>query len=69
MGGTWNTDGTRCKLWVIAKGESHDFDPVSGWCVHGCGNRQDGRQVTNGGTELAAGTEQDTLPGLETIEG
>lgn len=26
----------------------HDFDPVSGWCSHGCGHRDDGRISING---------------------
>jgi len=23
----------------------HEFDPVSGWCLHGCGWREDGRSA------------------------
>lgn len=26
-------------------GQLHDFDPVSGWCAHGCGVRDDGRVI------------------------
>lgn len=26
----------------------HDYDPVSGWCLHNCGHRDDGRIVVNG---------------------
>lgn len=26
-------------------GRPHMFSPVSGWCVHGCGVRDDGRVV------------------------
>lgn len=26
----------------------HHYDPISGWCLHNCGHRDDGRIVING---------------------
>lgn len=34
---------TACRPWRSALG--HDFDADSGWCVHGCGVRNDGRVI------------------------
>lgn len=36
----------------------HDFDPDSGWCIHGCGHKADGRVInmTTGRTIRAART-------------
>ena len=28
---------------ICARGLAHDFDPTSGWCLGGCGWREDGR--------------------------
>lgn len=35
----------------------HSFDPVSGWCRHGCGLRDDGRHQTYGGQVIDPGPE------------
>lgn len=34
---------TACRAWRSALG--HRFDPESGWCIHGCGVRDDGRVI------------------------
>jgi len=36
----------------------HRFDPSSGWCLGGCGRRDDGRVSGRGGTELKPPTTQ-----------
>lgn len=36
--------------------QHHDFDKTSGWCIHGCGMRDDGRRVGKGGAVEAVGT-------------
>lgn len=36
-------------------GKYHRFDFVSGYCVHGCGNREDGRIVSREGNVIAPG--------------
>lgn len=33
----------------------HTFDPISGWCIHGCGVRDDGRIVKVQKGEVASG--------------
>lgn len=39
----------------------HRFSDVSGWCVNGCGTRDDGRIVNRSGSELRkARTEEPT---------
>lgn len=35
----------------------HTFDPVSGWCVHGCGHREDGRMFITARGVVAEGPE------------
>jgi hypothetical protein len=36
----------------------HEYHPTSGWCIHGCGNRDDGRLVwMTGGTVVNPGPE------------
>lgn len=42
-----------CITQRTSKGLTHWFDETSGWCVHGCGNRDDGRHTTIGGSPLA----------------
>lgn len=41
----------------------HDFDPVSGHCIHGCGNCDDGRIVNmlTGSTFIPGATAPDEL--------
>jgi hypothetical protein len=46
---------TQCSRFRLAKGFSHSFDPLSGWCLFGCGNREDGRIVTRDGRVIEAG--------------
>jgi hypothetical protein len=49
-------------------GKRHRYDPVSGWCVHGCGNRDDGRVVTRGGdvvTRPAVPVDDGVIEGIE----
>jgi hypothetical protein len=43
----WTRTARECR-----PGKRHRYDPVSGWCVHGCGNRNDGRVVSRGGDVL-----------------
>lgn len=31
------------------QGKTHRFDPTSGYCIHGCGNRDDGHVTTRKG--------------------
>lgn len=38
-------------------GKWHQFDTISGYCVHGCGNREDGRIVSREGNVIAPGPE------------
>lgn len=38
-------------------GAPHDFDSISGWCVWGCGLRQDGRHTTTAGALIDPGPE------------
>jgi hypothetical protein len=47
----------------------HDFDQVSGWCVYGCGLRQDGRHTTTAGWLIDPGPEYDdqTLATIATM--
>jgi len=45
----------------------HEFDPVSGWCLYGCGLRQDGRHLTPAGTVIDPGPEY-TPEALATIQ-
>ncbi|MFJ3394014.1 hypothetical protein [Leifsonia aquatica] len=35
----------------------HDFDPDSGWCLHGCGLREDGRHIARAGQLINPGPE------------
>jgi len=44
-----------CTAARIGKGLSHSFDPLSGWCIFGCGNREDGRIVTREGRLIEKG--------------
>lgn len=37
------------------KCQPHDFSPISGWCEHGCGNRDDGRIITKQAEVIYAG--------------
>lgn len=46
---------TSCTAARIGKGLSHSFDPLSGWCTFGCGNREDGRIQTREGNTIAKG--------------
>ena len=46
---------TSCKRFRIDKGLTHRYDVLSGWCVFGCGNRDDGRIVTGAGAVIERG--------------
>lgn len=46
---------TQCARHRIETGRSHTFDPVSGWCQHGCGVREDGRITNKSGSILNSG--------------
>lgn len=35
----------------------HDFDRLSGWCLYGCGLRDDGRHQSTGGAVIDPGPE------------
>lgn len=35
----------------------HDYDEISGWCLKGCGNRDDGRVTSRFGDVIAPGDE------------
>lgn len=41
----------------LGPGAPHQFDPVSGWCLNGCGLREDGRHQTFGGKVIDPGPE------------
>jgi hypothetical protein len=50
-------------------GRQHRFNRQSGWCVYGCGNRDDGRIVTRGGAEVRpSATERPLPPALDGFE-
>lgn len=36
-------------------GRQHDYDPVSGWCAHGCGVRNDLQVVNRAGIVIRRG--------------
>jgi hypothetical protein len=40
-----------------AAGKTHRYDRRSGWCIYGCGVRDDGRIVNHWGTIIADGPE------------
>lgn len=44
-----------CKKFRTNKGRSHTYDVLSGWCIYGCGNRDDGRIVTREGNVIEKG--------------
>jgi len=46
---------TSCTAARIGKQLSHSFDPLSGWCLFGCGNREDGRIITRDGQVIEKG--------------
>ena len=46
---------TSCTRPRITKGLTHSYDRISGWCLHGCGNREDGRITTREGNDIAQG--------------
>jgi hypothetical protein len=46
---------TQCQSYRLDKGQSHTFDTDSGWCVYGCGNRDDGRIASKEGSDLYFG--------------
>lgn len=45
---------SRC-LARLGPDAKHDFHPVSGWCLNGCGLRQDGRLQTTAGSVIDPG--------------
>lgn len=44
----------RCRLYR-APDAPHSFDPVSGWCRHGCGAREDGKVTAYDGHVIKPG--------------
>lgn len=46
---------SQCTKFRLTKGFSHSFDPLSGWCTFGCGNRDDGRIISRAGAVIEAG--------------
>lgn len=40
--------------WCIP-GKTHRYHPHSGYCIHGCGAREDGRVISRAGTEIHPG--------------
>ncbi|MGK9146656.1 hypothetical protein KXS11_03390 [Plantibacter flavus] len=53
----------RCRLYRPLDAP-HDFDPDSGWCIHGCGHKSDGRLInmTTGRTIRAARPDYQPAP-------
>lgn len=46
-------------------GRRHNFDWYSGWCRHGCGNREDGRVINiRSGDVIHRGIDYDAKPEL-----
>jgi hypothetical protein len=41
----------RCRLYRPLDAP-HDFDAESGWCIHGCGHRDDGRVINSAGRTI-----------------
>lgn len=46
---------THCIRQRTEKGLTHSYDRKSGWCKHGCGNREDGRITTREGNVIDQG--------------
>lgn len=46
---------TGCRKFRTDQGRSHTFDQLSGWCIYGCGNRDDGKVIARDGRTLDAG--------------
>ena len=46
---------SQCTRFRLNKGFSHSFDPLSGWCIFGCGNREDGRIISRDGRVIERG--------------
>jgi hypothetical protein len=46
---------SQCTKFRLNKGFSHSFDPLSGWCTFGCGNREDGRIISRDGKVIEKG--------------
>lgn len=46
---------TSCTKPRVAKALSHVYHPISGWCIYGCGNRDDGRITTREGNQIEPG--------------
>lgn len=47
---------SKCLAYLGPEGV-HDFHPVSGWCLNGCGLREDGRHLTTAGSVIDPGPE------------
>lgn len=45
-----------CTRHRMDRGLDHSFDPDSGWCLFGCGTRDDGRRANIAGAILRTGT-------------
>jgi hypothetical protein len=56
------TQTTTCTRVREFSGKTHEFDPGSGWCLFGCGHRQDGRIVSFAGNVIRAGLENAEVP-------
>lgn len=56
---------TKCLAYLGPDGQ-HRFDGESGWCLNGCGLRQDGRLLTAAGSVIDPGPEY-TPEALATI--
>lgn len=50
-----NKTNDECRAFPVGISRTHKFDEVSGWCVYGCGNRDDGRAVSRSGVILDSG--------------
>lgn len=46
---------SQCTKFRLNKGFSHSFHPLSGWCIFGCGNREDGRIISRDGKVIEKG--------------
>jgi hypothetical protein len=52
----------QCLPFRVDRGKTHRFDPDSGWCVYGCGNRDDGMITTREGNVIRFGPDYTPPP-------
>jgi hypothetical protein len=57
-------DSELCTPHRTERGRTHTFDPDSGWCIHGCMTRDDGRAVTTAGNTISPGNPESYQPDL-----